>query len=166
MLRVRRGDMVQIHYTGRLSSGQVFDSTIGRSPLEFRAGGDEIIVGVSEAVIGMVEGEDKDIVVRPESGYGPRHPELEHEVPRAALPESARPGDPLRARSGENVIQVWVKKLADETAIVDANHPLAGETLHFHIKLVALVRPNARGRNSSTRPRRSHSANASSGRRG
>ena len=56
MSQVSRGDMVRIHYTGRFEDGSVFDSSEGREPLEFVAGSEQVIEGVSEAVVGMEEG--------------------------------------------------------------------------------------------------------------
>ncbi|MBD3336807.1 MAG: peptidylprolyl isomerase [Candidatus Eisenbacteria bacterium] len=138
MAKIQKGDTVQIHYTGKLEDGTVFDTSEGRDPLQFEAGSEQLIPGVSRGVIGMEEGEEKQISVPPEQGYGPRRPELEQEVPRTSLPQDVKQGDPLRAQAGEQEIRVWVKELKDETATVDANHPLAGKTLNFDLKVVSI----------------------------
>jgi peptidylprolyl isomerase len=139
MARAREGDLVQVHFTGRLPDGTVFDTSEGKEPLEFEAGSKKLIPGFSMAVIGMEEGEERTVTVAPEDGFGPHHSELQQEVPRDALPENVAVGDPLQAQTGDQVIQVWVKELGDETAIVDGNHPLAGKTLEFDLKIVAVA---------------------------
>ena len=139
MAQVKQGDRVQIHYTGRLPDGTVFDSSREREPLEFEAGSPELIPGVSLAVVGMSAGEERTVTVPPAEGYGDRNEEMVQEVPRDVLPENVQVGDPLRAQAGEQEIQVWVKELGEETALVDGNHPLAGHTLEFDVELVAVV---------------------------
>lgn len=132
------GDQVQIHYTGRFEDGTVFASSEGREPLEFQAGGDEVIPGLSQAVVGMELGESKTVEVEPENAYGPWKPGLDHRVPREMLPEEAELGDPLRAQVGDNTMVVWITELGDDFAVLDANHPLAGRTLIFDIEVVSL----------------------------
>jgi len=138
MPKIKKGDRVQVHFTGRLPDGQVFESSEGRTPLEFEAGAENVIPGVSQAVIGMEEGQEKTVTVAPEDGFGPRHPQLIQEVPRSSLPDDAKPGDKLQAQAGEDVIPVWVKELKPESAVVDANHPLAGTVLEFDLKIIAI----------------------------
>jgi len=138
MSNVKQGDLVTIHYTGRFEDGEVFDSSEGREPLEFRAGGEEVIPGVAQAVVGMAEGEERTVTVSPEDAYGPRHPELQQEVERSLLPENVKVGDVLQAKQGEQTVHVTVADLDDDTATIDGNHPLAGKTLVFDLKLVDL----------------------------
>lgn len=138
MDQVTTGDVVAIHYTGRLSDGTVFDSSSDGDPLEFTAGGSELIQGVSQAVLGMERGEKKTVTIEPQEAYGPRQPGLEHRVPRSSLPDGAGVGDRLSATAGDQTIPVWITELSDEAAVVDANHPLAGKTLTFDIELVSV----------------------------
>ncbi len=138
MGETKLGDRVQIHYTGRLEDGTVFDSSQGRDPLEFTAGGSEVISGVDKAVLGMQPGESKTVVVSAEDAYGAHTPGLEQRVPRKLLPEKAQVGDRLQAKVGEKVILVWVAELEEEFAVIDANHPLAGQSLVFDIELVSV----------------------------
>jgi peptidylprolyl isomerase len=132
------GDRVQIHYTGRLEDGTIFDSSRERAPLEFTAGGDEIIPGVSQAVLGMQRGESKTVTVDAEDAYGQRLPDLEHRVSRNMLPEEARVGDLLHAKVEGETVVVWVMELGEDFAVLDLNHPLAGHNLTFDIELVAV----------------------------
>jgi peptidylprolyl isomerase len=143
MATVKPQDRVRIHYTGRTQDGQVFDTSRDRDPLEFAAGSREVIPGISHAVVGMQEGQQRTITVAPEDAFGPRRDEMVQEVPRGALPPEVKVGDPLRAQSGEQEIQVWVAELSDETAIVDGNHPLAGHTLEFDLELVSVTAADA-----------------------
>jgi len=139
MSQVNHGDVVRIHYTGRLKDGTVFDDSRQREPLEFVAGADNVIQGVSQGVIGMEQGESKKVTVPPDEAYGDRNPSLEQTVARENLPEDVHEGAQLRAVQGDQEIPVWVRELGDESAIIDANHPLAGETLEFDLELVSVA---------------------------
>ncbi|GBD36175.1 FKBP-type peptidyl-prolyl cis-trans isomerase SlyD [bacterium HR36] len=136
--QIRAGDVVRIHYTGRLENGTVFSTSIGSEPLEFTAGGDEVIEGLSEAVIGMEEGERRTITIPPEKAYGQRDPHLEREVPLADLPEGVQVGDRLSAQIGNQRVRFWVKDIENDVAVLDANHPLAGQTLHLEIEIITV----------------------------
>ncbi len=146
MAQVQSGDLVQVHYTGQLENGTVFGSSRDGDPVQFRAGGKEMLPGISQAVLGMEEGEAKSITVPPEQGFGPRQEQLQQNVPRSALPEEAKVGDQLQAQTGDGQkIPVWVRDINDQTAVVDGNHPLAGQTLTFEIQLLAIVSPSEEG---------------------
>jgi FKBP-type peptidyl-prolyl cis-trans isomerase 2 len=139
MATAKQGDRVKIHYTGRLQDGRVFDTSRERDPLEFEAGSQDVIPGISHAVVGMDEGVERTITVAPEDAFGPRNEAMVQEVPRSALPEDVSVGDPLSAKSGEQEVRVFVAELDEEKAVIDGNHPLAGHTLEFDVELVAVV---------------------------
>ncbi len=139
MATAKQGDRVKIHYTGRLQDGQVFDSSREREPLEFEAGSQDVIPGISHAIVGMDEGVERTITVAPEDAFGPRNEAMVQEVPRSALPEDVNVGDPLSAKSGEQEVRVFVAELDEEKAVIDGNHPLAGHTLEFDVELVAVM---------------------------
>lgn len=134
---VKDGDQVAVHYTGSFSDGEVFDSSRERDPLQFAAGGDEVIPGVSRAVIGMAPGDTKKVNIAPEDGYGPREENLVQKVERGALPEGISVGDPLQAQIQGQTVVFWVVGLDDEAVVLDANHPLAGRELVFDLELVS-----------------------------
>ena len=142
MAQAQSGDLVRVHYTGRLASGVIFGTSQGGEPIEFTAGSDQIVPKVSQAVLGMEEGEKKTLTLTPEDGFGQRDPQLQHQVPRTALPAEVKVGDRLVAQSGPRQNPVWLRELGEEWAVVDGNHPLAGETLTFDIELIS-VRPPA-----------------------
>lgn len=138
MSEVQNGDSVKVHYTGRFEDGDVFDTSSGRDPLSFVAGSDELIPGVSNAVLGMKVGDKKTVEVEPEQGYGTRDPQLAQKVPLDQLPEGVEVGTQLAAQAGEQTFPVWVIEIGESEAVVDANHPLAGRKLIFDLELVSI----------------------------
>jgi peptidylprolyl isomerase len=138
MTQVQSGDVVQVHYTGRLTGGAVFGTSRAGEPVEFTAGGRQMIEGLSQAVLGMQVGETKSVTVTPEQGFGPREPGLQHRVARGDLPGDVKVGDLLLARGAGHERQVWVRELDEDSALLDGNHPLAGLTLIFEIEVVAV----------------------------
>ncbi len=138
MSKADDNNTVKISYTGKLSDGNIFDSSEGKDPLEFTIGNEEIISGLEEAVKGMEEGEEKSITIQPENAYGERRDDLYKELNRSDLPEDLVPeeGQQLVSKlSDGREIPLQVTEVKDETIVVDANHPLAGKELTFDIKL-------------------------------
>ncbi|SHG63401.1 peptidylprolyl isomerase [Fodinibius roseus] len=143
MPKVKNGDTVKVHYTGKLTEdGTVFDSSREREPLEFTLGEGQLIPGFEEAVIGMEEGEDTTIELSSEDAYGERREDLELEVSKDDLPDNIEPeeGMQLQMQQQENgqAIPVQITAVEDEFVKLDANHPLAGQDLTFDIELVEL----------------------------
>lgn len=136
MTDIHEGDRVQIHYTARFADGTLFASSIQGPPLTFTAGGSEVIVGLSTAVLGLHVGESKRVKVEPENAFGVHDPALERRVPRSGMPAEVKPGDQLSAEADGVEMAVWVRKVEDDHAIVDGNHPLAGQTLIFEFEVV------------------------------
>jgi len=138
MSQIKAGDTVHVHYEGRFENGEVFDSSSDRGPMVFDAGGDNLIPGFSNAVIGMAVGEKKTVTLPPEQAYGPRDPEQVQTVERAAIPEDAQVGDQLQAEAGDQTFNVMVTAIEGETVTLDANHFMAGKTLVFDIEVLAI----------------------------
>lgn len=142
MTQAKSGDTVRIHYTGTLDDGTEFDSSAGRDPLEFALGGGQVIPGFDSAVDGMAVGESKSATIPPEQAYGERHEQLVQQVPKSALPEDMKPevGMQLQSQGPDGqVMNLVVTEVEDENITVDANHPLAGQTLTFAIELVEIA---------------------------
>jgi len=137
MSRVQSGDRVHVHFTARFADGSEFATSRTGQPLEFTAGGPEVIPGVSRAVLGMESGETRVFTIRPEDAFGVRDSALERRVAVTELPLGARVGDKFEASAGEREISVWVRELEADHAVLDANHPLAGHTLIFEIELMS-----------------------------
>lgn len=141
MTQAKPGDSVSIHYTGRLEDGTVFDSSRDRDPLEFAIGNGEVIPGFEAAVVGMAPGDAKTEVIAAESAYGPHQPEMVMVVERHHIPAEIPldVGQQLQLQGPEGqMVPVMVTDLSEADVTLDANHPLAGETLIFDIELVAI----------------------------
>ncbi len=139
MAAAEQNNTVKVHYTGKLSDGTVFDSSRQREPLEFQVGQGQVIPGFEQAVVGMTPGETKTATVAPEQGYGDRRDDMVASVPKDNLPDDLDPevGQQLQARDSEGqTIPVRITEVGDEAVTIDANHPLAGQTLTFDIELV------------------------------
>jgi peptidylprolyl isomerase len=133
----KQGDHVEIEYVGKLPDGTVFDSTDGRGPFSFEAGSQGIIRGMSEAVVGMQVGEAKTVEIAPPDAYGDRDDALVIRVPRDRIPQDAKVGDALSDGAGRG--QVWyVAEMTPEETVLDGNHPLAGKTLIFEVRLIGI----------------------------
>ena len=136
MSHITRGDLIRIHYTSRSLDGSVIETSDRRDPLEFRVGSEDFIPGLSLGVIGMQLGESRTITAPPERAFGRHNPDLIQTTPVSVLPEEAQVGDQLTAVLGKATLDVWIQKLTAHEAVVDANHPLAGETLVIDVKVV------------------------------
>lgn len=139
MAQANKGDNVQVHYTGTLEDGTVFDTSVEREPLSFKLGDGMVIAGFEKAVLGMNEGDTKTVEITPEEGYGEYHEEMTITVPRSQLPPEITPevGMMLQVRTEDGSAQhVVIKELSEEELVLDGNHPLAGKTLNFELTLV------------------------------
>lgn len=138
MTQARQGNTVRVHYTGTLSDGTVFDSSRGRTPLEFTLGTGQVIPGFESAIEGMQPGEEREVTIPAVDAYGPRREELLLAVPRDQFPPNIAPevGQQLQMSSGDQRQIVTVREVSDDAVTLDANHPLAGEDLTFALELV------------------------------
>ena len=138
----KQGDVVHVHYTGKLDSGEVFDSSEGREPLAFTVGGGEVIAGFEVAVTGMQVGESKDVVIPVNKAYGERREELMQTIPRELMQLGTEPQAGMQVemhREDGAVIPLLITNVDEASITVDANHPLAGKELHFNIQLAAIA---------------------------
>ena len=142
MKQAQTGDKVAVHYRGTRSDGAVFDSSLERDPIQFTIGGGEVIAGFDDALVDMAVGDTKTVIIAPEEAYGPRNPELVHVVERNQLPAELdlKVGAQLQATDPNgNELRLVVAELAGDNVTLDANHPLAGESLTFEITLQEFV---------------------------
>jgi peptidylprolyl isomerase len=141
-LTAKTGDRVKIEYTGTLDDGTVFDSNIDQgSLLEFEVGGGQVIKGFDDAILGMLEGEEKQFSISPADAYGEHDPTLIQKLPKEIFPPDVElaPGLLFEAGlpTGEKV-PATISSIEGEIVVVDLNHPLAGKRLNFKIKLSAI----------------------------
>ncbi|HKO31068.1 MAG TPA: peptidylprolyl isomerase [Nitrospiraceae bacterium] len=134
---VSKGKVISLEYTLKLDNNQVVDSNVGKAPLTYTQGAHQIVRGVETAVEGMTVGQAKHVIVTPADGYGIRDLTAIHELPKNKVPEDIKVGTQLRGKdAGGRVIQPIVKEIKDNTVLLDFNHPLAGKTLFFDVKVV------------------------------
>lgn len=137
--QAQKGDTVRVHYTGQLADGQVFDSSEGGEPLEFKVGAGEVIKGFEDGVEGMSVGDKKRVEIESGEAYGERIEGLVQTVSREGLNLDTEPhvGMNLVMQLPDgNQIPVAVTEVTEDSITLDANHPLAGEKLIFDIERV------------------------------
>lgn len=135
-------DRVIVEYTGTLLDGTQFDTTIGSSPLEFIVGTDEVIPGFNDAVLGMSVGERKTVTIPCDNAYGDRKEDRVIELPRTQFPPEAniRAGGILKMRDPKGkVINMRVIETKEDSIVLDANHPLAGQDLSYTIRVLSIL---------------------------
>lgn len=141
MTKVKKGDQVSVHYTGKLTNGEQFDSSTGRDPLSFTVGAGQMIKGFDDAVLGMEVGEKKVVSISPKEAYGEKNDEAIIEFPKANVPAemALEVGMKLQLQDQSGrPFPVVVSEIKDEVIVLDANHELAGKELVFDIELVEI----------------------------
>ena len=139
MKKADKGDKIKVHYTGKLEDGTVFDSSVGRDPLEFTMGEGMMIPGFEKAVEGMAAGETVNVSIQPEDAYGIRNDEMVVRVGRADFPENITPevGVAVTMRHPDaGHFDAMISEVSDDHIVLDANHPLAGRALNFDIEVL------------------------------
>ena len=140
MKKAQNGDTVKVHYTGKLTDGTVFDSSIDRDePMEFTLGQGHLIPGFEKTVDGMAVGDKETVTIPAVEAYGEPRPDLILKLPHDKFPENIKPevGHGLQLRQPDGgMFEVTVTKVEDDGVTLDANHPLAGKDLVFEIELV------------------------------
>ena len=142
---VKAGDTVKVHYHGKLTDGTTFDSSEGRSPLEFEVGGGMVIKGFDDGVLGMTVGQKKTIEIPVEDAYGPRDPQAIIEFPIDRFPPNIKPevGMQLAMNNGAGQqMPVVIVEVKPDAVVLDANHQLAGQDLVFDLELVEINSPS------------------------
>ena len=139
---VESGKTVKVEYRGTFDDGQEFDSSERHGqPLEFVVGSKQVVPGFDAAVASMELNEEKDVVLEPKDAYGERNDQLIHDVKRDQLPQDAEPKvGMMLMMHHENGMQfpAQIVEVSDDSVKIDLNRPLAGKTLHFHIKVVEI----------------------------
>ena len=139
--QAKNGDIVQVHYTGTLENGTVFDTSEGREPLEFTLGQGQMIPGFEQAVLGMKIGESKTVTIPADEAYGPYRDDLVQVVNQEDLQPGLDPyvGQQLQGvQPGGGISVCTVTNVTDTTITVDFNHRLAGKDLTFEIELMSI----------------------------
>jgi FKBP-type peptidyl-prolyl cis-trans isomerase SlyD len=134
---VQDGSIVAIEYTLTDDAGKVIDTNVGKEPLTYIQGAGQIVKGLEREMNGLKPGDQKKVEVKPEDGYGPINEKAYQEVPREKIPAEAQKVDAmLMTKSADGrAMPIRIHEIKDKTVVVDFNHPLAGKTLHFDIKV-------------------------------
>ena len=134
---IHQGSVVSFDYTLSDQDGKVLETSQGKQPMTYTHGKGEIIPGLERELSGMKAGEEKKVQVNPEDGYGPVNPKSFQEVPKEKIPpEALKVGTVLMAQGPQGQgIPVRVHEIKDTTVIMDFNHPMAGKTLSFDVKI-------------------------------
>lgn len=137
---VAKGRQVTVEYTLTLEDGTKADTNVGGEPLVFQQGAHQILPALEEALDGMKVSESRKVTLPPEKGYGAVNPELVQEVEVEMIPEQARFAGAQLAAEDENGNRhfAMVKEVRESKILVDMNHPLAGKTLTFDVKVLAV----------------------------
>jgi FKBP-type peptidyl-prolyl cis-trans isomerase 2 len=141
MSQVKENNTVKVHYTGKLSDGQVFDSSEGKEPLEFTLGQGRLIPGFEKGLMDMKLNEKKTITIPKEEAYGEISQDLIQEVQKSELPQEITPevGMGLVSKSSDGQeMNLQVVEVREASIVLDGNHPLAGKDLTFDLEVVEI----------------------------
>jgi len=137
---VKDGSQVSIEYTLKLDDGSIADTSEGREPLRYEQGAGQILPGLEESLSELAVGDEREITLTPENGYGLVQDDLYQTVEIERIPEDARKaGTLLMAQDDQgNQQPLRVHEVREDVVVIDMNHPLAGKTLHFAVKVVSI----------------------------
>lgn len=141
MAKAKANDKVKVHYKGTLKSGEVFDSSEGKNPLEFTLGQGQVIPGFDQGIHGMEINEVKTIDIPAAEAYGEVKQELIQKVPKENVPAEIKPEVGMKLVSktpNGHEIPIVLTEVAEDSITIDANHPLAGKDLVFEVTLVEI----------------------------
>lgn len=140
MMTISQDSVVTIHYTLTDDDGDILDRSAAGEPLSYLHGHGQLIPGLERELSGKSAGDKLSVSVPAADGYGEYKESLVQEVPRHLLEgiDDLRPGMRLKAQTDQGPRSVTVTKVADQVVTLDANHPLAGKTLHFDIEVAAV----------------------------
>jgi FKBP-type peptidyl-prolyl cis-trans isomerase SlyD len=135
---VKDGLMISLDYTLKSPEGKVIETSKGREPLRYIHGQKMMIPGLEKELTGMKVGGSKNVTVKPEDGYGKINPNAVREIPKEKIPPNAlKVGATLAATEPNGmVVPMTVKQIKEKTVVMDMNHPMAGKTLVFDVKIV------------------------------
>lgn len=135
---VSNGKQVTLEYTLKLDDQSVVDTNVGGEPLKLTQGSHEVVPGLEKALEGMAVGEKKNVTVAPAEAYGTVDPKAFQEVDRKMVPTGAQKvGTQLEGTTTDGKkVYPRISEVKNDTIVLDFNHPLAGKTLHFDVKIL------------------------------
>ncbi|HOI18244.1 MAG TPA: peptidylprolyl isomerase [Candidatus Woesearchaeota archaeon] len=140
-MEIEKNSKVSVEYTGTLEDGSVFDSNVGKEPLKFLAGTGMVIKGFDDAVLGKSKDDEIEVKIEPRDAYGEKNEQLVQTIPLNAIPEKIPKeiGVVMQIKFPDgNMGFATIINIEGETVTIDMNHPLAGQTLNFKIKIISV----------------------------
>ena len=136
-MKIINHKVVGIHYTLKDASGDQLDTSDGGDPLRYLHGAGNIVEGLEKALTDKEKGDQVQVVVEPAEGYGEYNEGLKQSVPKAAFEgvDTIEVGAQFEAQSDNGAVSVVVTEVSEDTVVVDGNHPLAGQALHFDVTI-------------------------------
>jgi FKBP-type peptidyl-prolyl cis-trans isomerase SlyD len=135
---IKDGQLVTLHYTLKGADGKVIESSKDREPLKYVHGRKMMIPGLEKELTGMKVGGEKQVRVKPEDAYGPINKNAFQEIAKERVPpEGLKVGAILNGQGPQGQpLQARVHEIKEKTVVLDFNHPMAGKTLSFDVKIV------------------------------
>jgi FKBP-type peptidyl-prolyl cis-trans isomerase 2 len=138
---ISKKDQIKIHYDAKLQDGTLIESTRDKEPPSFKVGTQTILPGLEEGLIGLNQGDKKEIMVPPKKGFGERNEELLQEVPDSMFKEKPSKGTTIKLESKDGSQRfATVHEVKVNSIVLDHNHPLAGQTLRFDVEIIDIER--------------------------
>jgi len=140
-LTITEGKHVSLEYTLQLDDKSVVESNVGAEPLTYTHGSQQLIPGLEKALEGLAVGDTKEVTVTPADGYGEQDPKARQEVQKQLIPPDAlKVGARLQGKTPNgHTVYPRVAEIKEDTVVLDFNHPLAGKTLHFAVKILDIT---------------------------
>ena len=139
MMKVEKNTVVTVHYTGKFpESEEIFDTSKEREPMEFLVGHKNMIEGFEQELLGAEKGDSREFTLLPERAYGHRNEDAIQEVPRDQFPADLEVGMMFQAESDQGPMQFSINEISENSVKIDFNHPMAGKTLHFNVKVISI----------------------------
>lgn len=151
---VQDGMWVSLEYTEKSSDGKLIETSKGRGPLEYIHGQKMLPAGLERALTGMKVGEQKKVTVKPEDAYGKFDPKAVKEIPKEKVPPNGLKVGAVLAyeKPDGSVAPMTVRQIKEKTVVMDMNHPLAGKTLLFDVKVIDIRPPPSAQRSEPAKP--------------
>ncbi|HSA85824.1 MAG TPA: peptidylprolyl isomerase [Nitrospira sp.] len=145
-MTVSNGKQVTLEYTMKLDDQSVVDSNVGGEPLKVTQGSHQLIPGVEKALEGMAAGEKKKVTLAPAEAYGTVDPKAFQEVDKKMVPaEALKVGTQLEGKTSDGrTVFPRISEVKNDTIVLDFNHPLAGKTLHFDVKVLDVAHASSK----------------------
>ena len=145
-MTISNGKQVTLEYTVKLDDQSVVDTNVGGEPLKVTQGSHQIIPGVEKALDGMAVGEKKQVTITPADGYGTIDPKAFQEVDKNMVPsDSQKVGTQLEGKTADGrAVFPRISEVKHETIVLDFNHPLAGKTLYFDVKVLEVAQASSK----------------------